>query len=162
MWEKIYIGYAVIVLVLILSFVVLHFKRNPKKDLNFIVQAHKDGRMTVAKMTCLTLEGTYKYSTYHAEYMYVVDGQRYFLTYEMVSHIAMDARKEEMNADMLLLKLKPALIVFYDKNNPKKVMSKLEVFTSREGINQIATPKKNVWRDTEKSWISAIDLRRDL
>lgn len=159
-WDKICMLYAIVVILTIIAYIINQFRSNPKKKIAFIQNAQKENCITVGKMTCLTLEGTNKYSTYHAEYMYVVDNKRYFVTYEMSSKIPMDSRKEEMNADMLLLNFKPTLMLFYDKKNPKKVLSKLEVFTSKEGMGQIKTPKKNVWRDTEKDWADYIDLRQ--
>jgi hypothetical protein len=156
--SKIYIGYASLVCIIAISYIIGNLRSNPRKKIDFIVNATQNGCLTVGKMTCLTLNGSDGPSNYHAEYMYVVDGKRYFVTYEMCHNIPIDARKEEMNADMLLLKLKPALIFFYDKKNPKKALSKLEVFTSHEGIHQIPTPKKNVWRDIDKDWDQAIDL----
>jgi len=156
--EKVYFGYALIVLLIVLCYVFSYLKSNPKKKLKFIEEAQKDNRMAVAKMTCLTLHGDHGPDHYQAEYMYVVDGKRYFITYKMAFQLPMDDRKDRMNADMVLLNLKPALILFYDKKNPAKAISKIEVFTSSLGIYKIPTPKNNIWRDTEKEWTQAIDL----
>jgi hypothetical protein len=90
--------------------------------------------------------------------MYIVDGKRYFVTYKMAFDVHRDSRTSCMNADMLLLNLKPALILFYDKKKPKKAVSKLEVFTSENGIRQVRTDKHNMYRDTEKIWYEPIDL----
>lgn len=157
-WDKLYIVYALVVLLAIGGFIMSYVDDNPKKKLDFITEAYKDGRMAVAKMTCLTVHGNGKPQHYQAEYMYVVDGKRHFVTYKMGYSLPVDSRKEEMNADMLLMKLKTALILFYDKDNPNKAMSKLEVFASEDGIKQIDTPKKNMWRNTEKDWVEPIDL----
>lgn len=157
-WDKIYVIYAAITLLTIIGFVVAHIGNHPKKKLNFITEAYKDGRMVVGKLTCLTVHGVNKPQYYQAEYMYVIDGKRYFVTYKMWYSIPIDSRMSAMNADMLLLKLKPALILFYDKKRHDKVMSKLEVFTSEEGIHQVYTSKKNIWRNTEIDWTEPIDL----
>ena len=74
--------------------------------------------------------------------------------------IPVDERRDEMNADSALLQLKGAMPLFYDKKNPQNVVSKIEVFTSEEGIAQIHTPKKNALRDTEKEWYEPINLVR--
>lgn len=158
MWEKIYIIYAFIVLFTAAMFIWQYLSGNPKKKLDFITKAQQEGCMAIGKMTCLTLHGVGEPQHFKAEYMYVVDGKRYFVTYQMAFHVPMDDRLDCMNADMLLLKLKPVLILFYDKKKPKKVMSKIEVFTSEDGIHQIATPKRNTWRDTNKDWTTPIDL----
>ena len=158
LWAKIYIGYACLVGFLVVTFLWQHVVSNPKKKLNFITNANKDGRIAVGKLTCLTLHGNGKPEHYQAEYMYVVEGKRYFVTYQMAYSVPMDNRKDMMNADMLLLKLKGAMILFYAKNKPSKVMSKLEVFASEDGIHQIRTPKSNAWRDTTREWVSPVDL----
>ena len=90
--------------------------------------------------------------------MYFVDDKRYFVTYQLCANLPIIDSKDSTNADMMLLKLKPALILFYDSKNPSKVMSKLEVFTSHESIHQIKTPKENVWRDIHRDWTDVIDL----
>ena len=155
---KAYVIFAAIVLVMVVSTVVANVITNPRKKMDFIVKAQKDNSVTVGKMTCLTIHGFKGPENYHAEYMYVVDGKRYFVTYEMAYEVPKDERMDEMSADMVLLNLKNALHLFYDKDNPKKVMSKLDVFTSYDGIHQIRTPKKNAYRDTEMIWTEAIDL----
>ena len=155
---KLYLIYAGITMFAVLMFLIQYIVSNPKKKLKFIENASKNGCMAVGKMTCLTTHGVGEPKYFHAEYMYVVNEKRYFVTYKMAVHVPMDDRMDCMNADMLLLKLRPVMILFYDKNRPKKVLSKLEVFTSEEGICQIATPKKNVWRNTECDWTKPIDL----
>jgi hypothetical protein len=157
-WDKVYVVYAVILCITILCFLWHNYRARPKKKLKFIENAYNESCMTVGKMTCFTIHGNGKPQYYQAEYMYVVDGQRYFVTYKMLYSLPIDDRREVMNADMLLLKLKPALILFYNKNDPRKVMSKLEVFTSEDAIHQTFTPKKNMWRNTERDWDTPIDL----
>lgn len=156
--DKIYFLYALIVGATALIFIIQNICDNPKRKIKFIDNAYKKGNMVVAKMTCLTLHGINSPEYYQAEYMYVVNDKRYFVTYKMQYSLPIDSRLEEMNADMLLLKLKTAMILFYDERKPSKVMSKLEVFTSEDGICKIATPKKNIWRNTEIEWSKCIDL----
>lgn len=156
--DKIYIGYLIFVLFLAACYLFEFCLSTPKRKLDFITKAQKNGCIAVGKMTCLTIHGSRGPEYYEAEYMYVVDDKRYFVTYKMAYNIPADDRKEEMNADMLLLKLKPVLILFYDKDKPKKVMSKLEVFTSSDGLDKTHTPKHNVWRDVEKEWTEPIHL----
>jgi hypothetical protein len=158
MWNFLYKAYAVIVLFTAAMFIWQYIQDRPMKKLKFITKAYNEGCFTVAKMTCLTLHGYNEPQHFKAEYMYVVDGKRYFITYEMAYHLPIDGRVGEMNADMLLLKLKPCLMMFYDKKKPKKAMSKIEVFTSDDGIHQINTPKRNQWRNIEKDWTDPIDL----
>jgi hypothetical protein len=157
-WDKLYISYAMIMCLAILLILIKNFKSNPKKKLDFIKKATEDGNMAVGKMTCLTLHGHGKPDHYQAEYMYVVNDKKYFVTYQMIYNLPMDDRKDAMNADMLLLNLKPSLILFYDGKKPSRAISKIEVFTSRMGIRQISTPKKNVWRDVNRDWDTHIDL----
>lgn len=158
MWEKIFEIYTFIVIFAAILFIWKNLKNNPKKKLDFITKAYKEGCLAVGKMTCLTLHGTGNPEYFKAEYMYMVDGKRYFVTYQMAYKIVIDDRMDQMNADMLLLKLKPALILFYDKKKPQKAMSKLEVFTSDDAMHQIKTPKENAWRYIEKDWTEPINL----
>ena len=157
-WEKVYVIYGIIVVILAIKMIIYNYENSPRKILSFIENAYNDGRMVVGKMTCLTLHGYTKPTSYEAEYMYVLDNKRYFVTYEMAYSVDIDDRKDKANADMLLLNLKPAMILFYDKKNPGKVRSKFEIFTSSDGIHQIKTKKKNIWRDIEKDWTAPIDL----
>lgn len=157
-WSILYLVYAFFMLWMFFNMCKDHIKDRPYKKIQFIEKANKEGNMVVGKLSCLTLNGTYNKKEYHAEYMYVVDDKPYFVTYCMAYNVPIDNQKEEMNADMLLLTLKPALILFYDPQKPNKVLSKFEVFTSKDGIHQIDTPKRNVWRDTEKQWTEAINL----
>ena len=88
----------------------------------------------------------------------MVDGVQYFVTYNMLASIPIDERKEALNADMLLLTLPQFMILYYDKENPKKVYSKLEIFTSRDAIRKQKTPKTNVYRDVNRDWSEPIDM----
>ena len=158
MWDTIYNVYAIVTILIMFCCVKSFLKSNTKQRLNFVTNAQKNNCVTVGKLTCLTLHGYKNPEHYEAEYMYVVDNKRYFVTYQMCAKLPTVDSKDATNADMMLLKLKPAMILFYDQKNPARVMSKLEVFTSREGIHQIKTPKENVWRDVHRDWTDAIDL----
>ena len=157
-WNKIQIGYLILVGFTIAMFVLQQIDKNPKKYLRFIANATKNECVAIGKLTCLTLHGYNKPEYYQAEYMYVVDNKRYFVTYQMLYTIPIDDRRDEMNADMLLLNLNGAVPIFYNKNKPSRAVSKIEVFTSVEGIKQIRTSKNNIWRDTEKEWTRPVDL----
>lgn len=158
LWNWMQIGYLVIVIFTVAMFIWQQINTNPKKYLRFIAKATEEGCVAIGKLTCLTLHGVNKPEYFQAEYMYVVNDKRYFVTYKMWYSIPVDERRDEMNADMVLLQLKGAMPLFYDKKDPSKVVSKIEVFTSDEGIKQIYTPKDNSWRDTEREWESPIDL----
>lgn len=158
MWDKLYWIYAILLLICAIVFIWKNFKHNPVKDINFIVEANKNNCITLGKLSCFTLHGYGHPSEYHLEYMYYVNDKRYFVTYEMNYMMPIDSRTDAMNADMLLMRIPPVLILFHDKKNPKKVISKYEVFTSRLGLRQIKTSKKNVWRDINRDWIEPINL----
>ena len=156
--DLIYFCYTILVAIIMITSIRRYIKSNTKKNLNFIATAQKNNCTTVGKLTCLTLHGHKEPDHYQVEYMYVIEGKRYFVTYQMGCKLIVDDQKDAMNADMLLKGIKKALILFYDEKNPAKAMSKLEVFTSADGIHQIKTPKNNIWRDVNKDWTEAIDL----
>jgi hypothetical protein len=157
-WDKIYIIYAIVICLTICIFIIQNILRRPRTLLKRIEKATKEGCMTVGKMTCFTLHGNGKEEYYQAEYMYIVEDKKYFVTYQMACNVPIDNSKDFLNADMMLLNIKSAIILFYDKQNPKKVISKIEVFTSEDGIHQIPTSKRNVWRDIDKDWSTPINL----
>lgn len=131
---------------------------SPTKKLDFIKDANDNNRLTIGKMSCLTINGEKEPSTYHAEYMYMVDNKTYFVTYEINYAPPIDTRRDGIDPDMMLRQLPITMILFYDKKNPKKVYSKLEVFTSSIGIHKVPTPKKNMWRNVDSDWQNPIDL----
>ena len=67
----------------------------------------------MGKLTCLLLHGSGKPQYFEAEYMYFVDNKQYFVTYKMAYEVPKDQQTDKMNADMVLLGLKDALILFY-------------------------------------------------
>jgi hypothetical protein len=156
--EKLYIVFAAFMILTIVVFVYKWIKETPKKKLDFIVDAQKDGRVEVAKLCCLTAHGVGKVDYYEAEYMYVVNDVRYFVTYNMIGAVPIDEHKDALNADMLLLKFTQFMLMYYDKNNPAKAYSKMEIFTSRDAIRKIKTSKKNAYRDIDKDWTEPIDM----
>ena len=156
--DKIYLLFGIVVIAIMCKLIMHKITNGTKKQIDFIADAYKKGNMAVGKLTCLTIHGIGKPETYQAEYMYNVNDKNYFVTYSMKYSMNIDDRKDQMNADMLLLGIKPALILFYDENNPKKVKCKMEAFASKEGFRQIKTPKKNMWRDIERTWTESINL----
>ena len=159
-WDKVYFIFTAIVIIIIGCYLYGYVTSNPLKRIKMIEEANKDGRVAVGKLTCLTLHGNKEPEYYQAEYMYVVDGKKYFVTYQMSFKINVDDSKDVMNADMLLLQLKPAMLLFYKKDKPKNVICKSEVFTSWDCLHQVFTPKKNAYRDVEKDWTEPISLVR--
>lgn len=157
-WDKLYLIFAFIVLISAIRYIVHRLKISPKKKIRFIEKANAEGCTAIAKLSCLTKHGIGKTDYYSAEYMYVVDDKSYYVTYNMSAILPIDDHKDEMNADMLLTKIKQVMIVYYNKNNPAKVFSKIEVFTSTDAINKVKTPKNNVYRDVDKEWTEAFDL----
>ena len=157
-WDKAYIVFGIITCVTALIFALIHLSCNTKKKLKFVIDAQRNGNSTVGKLTCLLLHGSGKPQYFEAEYMYFVDNKQYFVTYKMAYEVPKDQQTDKMNADMVLLGLKDALILFYDKKNPKKVMCKQEIFVSDDGFMRIATLNKNTYRNIEKNWTEPIDL----
>lgn len=155
---KIYLIFAALVITTVIVFLVKRILNSPKRKLNFVVNAQRNGCVEVGKLSCLTAHGYGSVDYYQAEYMYVVEGVKYFVTYEMAASLTIDNHKDEMNADMLLLKIKPFLLMYYDKANPKKVYSKMEIFTSQYAIKKVKTPKVNSYRDVNKEWNEPINL----
>lgn len=158
-WNKAFLIFAVLMLFLAAIFFVQHKKENPRKKLAFLVDAQKNNCMSVGKLCCLTSHGDNGVpETLRAEYIYVVDDKSYYVTYEMAYEIQVDDNQENTNGDMLVMNIKPAMILFYDKDDPSKVMSKFEVFTSYEAMHQVETLKENVWRDVDKDWTEPVRL----
>lgn len=156
--DKLYIVFAAFMILTIVVFVYKWIKETPKKKLDFIVDAQKNDRVAIGKLSCLTLYGVGEPAYYEGEYMYVVDGVTYFVTYKMTAVLPIDEHKDALNADMLLLNLKQFMLLYYDKDNPGKVYSKMEIFTSHDAICKIKTPKRNVHRDVNKDWTEPLDL----
>jgi hypothetical protein len=146
-------------IVMMIKFLASYFRNSAKKRLNFIIEAQKSGNFVPAKLTCLTREGYYREPHYNAEYMYVVDDKRYFVTYQMHVNTILDSAKDEFDADMLATQIKKYMILFYDAKNPQKVMCKAEAFVSEYVMHQIySNQNHNIYRDVNKDWTEAIDL----
>ena len=156
--EKLYIIFAAFMILTIIMFIVQWIKETPKKKLDFIVDAQKNDRVAIGKLSCLTIHGVGAPDYYEGEYMYVVDNVTHFVTYQMTAALPIDEHKDALNADMLLLNLKQFMLLYYDKNDPSKVYSKMEIFTSHDAIHKIKTPKRNVHRDVNKDWTEPLDL----
>lgn len=157
-WGKAYIIFSVIVIVMLAIYVWEFFRNSTKKRLDFIAKAQKAGNFAACKLTCLTKEGECNAPHYKAEYMYVVEGKRYFVTYQMEVNQIMDTAKDDFDADMMVTQIKKFMILFYDPKKPQKVICKAEPFISKNAMYQVPTPKHNVYRDVDKDWTEAINL----
>ena len=58
-------------------------RNSPVKRLKAIRKAEEENCVTTAKISCSTLNGTYKHYTQQVEYVYKVNDELYFLTYEL-------------------------------------------------------------------------------
>ena len=157
-WGKAYVVFSIIVIIMLAIYLWEFFRNSSKKRLDFIAKAQKAGNFVACKLTCLTKEGRYDDAHYKAEYMYVVDDKRYFVTYQMEAKQVIDNAKDDFDADMMVTQIKKYMILFYDPANPKKVMCKAEAFVSKNAMYQINTPKHNAYRNVDKDWTEAIDL----
>ena len=158
-WGK---AYVVVLFYLIASTCFLiwtHCTYGSIKRMKFLMDAQKKGCFVPGVISCFTQEGSYAQSVYKAEYMYVVNDKRYFVTYKFDFNRGIDPSKERFEADAMIQDIKKYVILFYDEKNPKKVVCKPEVFVTSIAMNQIPTSKKNVYRDIKKDWNQAIDLR---
>ena len=161
-WATIYAIFAIYALFVTVPHFIISIWDSPYWRLKFIKKAQSEGRATVGKLTCLTLNREKKGDYYLAEYMYMVDGKRQFVTYKMSLTVKPDDNDlETMNADIASSVIKVSLPLFYKKTkrNKIKVLSKMEIFSSTDTVNQWYTPKSNKYRDVEKDWYEAIDLR---
>jgi len=157
-WDEICILYGIIMSIAMIFSLKTFLFDGTRKKMKFISDAQKDGRYVPAKLTCLTREGKAGQSYYVAEYMYVVNGKRYFATYRITSSNVIDNSKDKINGDILALNIEKYPTFFYDESNPAKVYCKADIFTSCETFSQIDSPKQNLYRDVNKDWIQAIDL----
>ena len=157
-WDEICILYGIIIMIAMVLSLRTFLVDGTRKKMKFISDAQKDGRYVPAKLTCLTREGKYDKSYYMAEYMYVVNGKRYFTTYKITSSNVTDISKDKINGDILALNIEKYPTFFYDESNPAKVYCKADIFTSCETFRQINSSKQNLYRDVNKDWIQAIDL----
>lgn len=157
-WDKAYVVFSIIVILMMIVFLKEYILNSATKRLDFIANAQKNGTYIPCKLTCLTKEGKWNDPYYKAEYMYIINDQRYFITYRMNAKLIMDTAKDEFDADMLVTQINKHMILFYDEKKPKKAMCKAEAFVSKNAMFQTYTPKHNIYRDVEKDWDSAIDL----
>lgn len=164
-WSAGFLGkvYVVILFYFIIStcfFVWNYFTQGSQRRMKFLMEAQKDGRFVPGVISCFTLEGTVLNPHCKAEYMYVVNDKRYFVTYQIDLNRNLDPRKDKFEADSMIRDIKKYIILFYDKKNPKKVVAKPEIFVTSLAMNQIPTDKNNIYRDVKKDWQDAIDLRK--
>ena len=142
-FEKIYVLFAIGIVVSMFFYLKHFFKDGGQKRLDFILKAQEEGRCAPGKITCLTREGAKSSPYYCAEYMYVAEGKRYFVTYQINPVYVQDKSKDEFDADMLATDIKRYLMLYYDKNNPEKVYCKAEVFASNAVLTKTKTSKLN-------------------
>lgn len=156
-----YTIFSAIVIILMIRSIIKYKNNNVQDKLEEIIRAQRDGRSAVAKLTCLTKEGKASEPYYYAEYMYVANDKRYFVTYRINPRIAVNDSKEDYSGDELATDVKRYLTLFYGKYNPSYVISKAEVFASKEAIEQVPTNQKhNIYRDVTHDWTEAIDLTK--
>lgn len=131
---------------------------NPLKKLKFIRKCVADKTVCDAKMTCFTRHKRGNEVYFEAEYMYMVDDEVYFVTYELQLATVNDSNKDETDANWLMKEMPNLMTLYYDKNDPHKTLCRREVFVSEEALHKIDTPTTNMYRDVTKTWTSAIDL----
>ena len=160
-WDKAFVVYGVLFVFVFAAFVLRRVVgETPTKKLDFIKKAYEENRTVIGKLSCLTLH--YKKGVrdhYQAEYMYMVDGKSYFVTYKMAVAVPDADTKEQLNADMVLMTLRPFVILYYDAEKPENVLCKTEIFTSVDAFERIKTPRKNVYRDVKKQWTEPIHIK---
>lgn len=159
-FDKIYVVFCIIMAIVMILSIRTFFTKGAKKKLDFVLKAQEAGCCVSGKMTCLTREGTQKSNYYSAEYMYVVNDKRYFVTYKINPKDGNEEAEKESNGDLLALDIQKYPMFFYDAKNPAKVLCKADVFTSMEAFDQIDTAKDNIYRDVEKDWNEPINLVR--
>ena len=160
-WGKLYVLFALISIGTMLLYFIPSIFNNPLTRLKFIKKAQEDGRVAVGKLSCWSLHGNGKPEYDQTEYTYYVDGKRYFVTYKRgISENEQGEDMQTINPDKIALTIPFALILYYDKKHPEKVLSKLEVFASDDAYKQVHTPKQNVYRDLEKVWSDPVRLVR--
>ena len=160
-WNTVYVLFAVFALFCTLPHFIIAIWDNPYWRLKFIKKAQEEGRTTTGKMTCLTLNREKQGDYYLAEYMYMVDGKREFVTYKISGSVRPDdSDPETMNADRAV-PLVNSIPLYYQRKSAKrvKVLTKMEIYASSKAISQHYTPKVNKNRDIEKWWTEPIDQR---
>ena len=158
---KVYIIFTIVMLIVMTLSIKTFFTKDGKKKLKFILEAQEKGCCIPGKLTCFTKEGKFDDFHYVAEYMYVVNDKRYFVTYQInpyQGHVTSD--KDELNGDILAYNIQKYPMLFYNEKNPAEVYCKAEVFTSFEAFHQTVTAKNNMYRNVEKDWVEAISLLR--
>lgn len=136
-----------------------YFTQGSQRRMKFLMEAQKAGRFVPGVISCFTIEGSILKPCYKAEYMYVVNNKRYFVTYQFDLNNELDPSKDKFEADSMLSDIKKYIILFYDEKKPQKVVCKPEIFVTSFAMNQIPTDKNNRYRDVKKDWHEAIDLR---
>lgn len=158
-WDKVYIIMIVYLIVTTCFYIWYYFAQGSQRRMKFLMDAQKDGRFVPGVISCFTIEGNFLKPHYKAEYMYVVNDKRYFVTYQFDLHRDLDPSKDKFEADSMLSDIKKYIILFYDEKKPQKVICKPEIFVTSFAMNQIPTDKNNRYRDVKKDWHEAIDLR---
>ena len=148
-------------------------RNSPVKRLKAIRKAEEENCVTTAKISCNTLNGTYKHYTQQVEYVYKVNDELYFLTYELnrdmldsnekkplfkKGPLAKLCKQDRIN-EAQLVDLGRTVTVYYDRRKPKKAYTKQEVFVDSGALIRRKTPKENPHRNIGGTWYQPVDLR---
>lgn len=163
LWGK--LGY--IILAIALYFVVKSAiqmkKSNALQIMQFIKKNQDEGNVAVGRMSCWSKHGyDGKVEHYETEYMYIVDGKSYYITYAIsCSDTVSLTDQEKVDTVDLALEMPSAAIIYYDPKNPKKAHIKKEVFCDADEFYRIKTKKNNRYRSVGREWILPVDLISD-
>lgn len=153
--------------------VIAGLRTSPSKRLKAIEKAEAENCVTTAKISCNTLNGTFKHYTQKVEYVYKVNNELYYLTYELNREMldSTDKKalikkgplaklfKQDRINEALLVDLGRTVTVYYDRKRPKKTYTKQEVFVEPSSLIRRKTPKENPHRNIGGYWHDPIDLR---
>ena len=158
-WSKIYVLFFIFVVICLLAYIPPSISKNPLRSLKHIEQAYNNKCIAIGKLVCASLHGVGHAQYELVEYLYYVDKKPYYVTYRFnLEEDYKDIDMTKINPDELTQPIKTTVALFYNKRNPKKVISKIEVFCSNSALHQVKTLKTNIYRDTEKHWTEEINL----
>lgn len=146
---------------------------NPSVKLRTIGQRQAAGCCTLAKVSCHIIKGTLDYPQHIMEYVYKVDDQLYYITYQIYAK-QLDHKpkkkwfssgplrrffKQDKINEAQLLDPSNTLVVFYDPKHPGKALCKQEAFIAPDALKRVRTPRENPYRVIGGDWYQAVDLR---
>lgn len=154
-WNIVYAVIGSIAGILIFLTVFNAIRHSPHKKIAFYEKAEKENCIAMGKLSCYLLVGTPEFPRHRLEYCYLVDDKPYFTTFSI------DAKKQDGNKELdyfspsQLIENRDfsQMIIYYDKQNPKNILFKDEIFASKETWKREKTPKNNRYRDIKKEWI---------